>query len=48
MTINLLQNNQPNEFEGQYECRGEDRGKYKTFSNPMEKEVTNIDKVGND
>ena len=33
-----------NEFEGQFECLGENTGKYKTFSALMEKEVTKIDK----
>ena len=36
-----------NEFEGQFECLGENTEKYKTFSVPIEKEVTNIDKDGN-
>ena len=35
----------PNEFDGQFECLGE---KYKTFSIPIEKEVTKIDKDGNE
>ena len=33
-----------NEFEGQFECLGENTEKYKTFSALMEKEVTKIDK----
>ena len=37
-----------NEFEGQLECFGENTEKYKTFSVPTEKEVTNIDKDGNE
>ena len=37
-----------NEFEGQFKCLGENTEKYKTFSVPMEKEVTNIDKDGNE
>ena len=36
-----------NEFEGQFECLRENTEKYKTFSAPIEKEVTNIDKDGN-
>ena len=38
----------PNEFEGQCECLGENREKYKTFSVPIKKEVTKIDKGGNE
>ena len=37
-----------NEFEGQFECLRENTEKYKTFSIPVEKEVTNIDKDGNE
>ena len=37
-----------NEFEGQFECLGENTEKYKTFSVSIEKEVTNIDKDGNE
>ena len=37
-----------NEFEGQFECLGENTEKYKNFSVPKEKEVTNIDKDGNE
>ena len=36
-----------NEFEGQFECLGENTEKNKTFSVPIEKEVTKIDKDGN-
>ena len=36
-----------NEFEG-FECLQENTEKYKTFSVPIEKEVTNIDKDGNE
>ena len=36
------------EFEGQFECLGENTEKYKIFSVPIEKEVTNIDKDGNE
>ena len=32
------------EFEGEFECLGENTEKYKTFSVPIEKEVTKIDK----
>ena len=37
-----------NEFEGKFECLGENTEKYKTFSVPIKKEVTEIDKVGNE
>ena len=37
-----------NEFEGQFECLVENTEKYKTFSIPIEKEVTNIDKDDNE
>ena len=37
-----------NEFEGQFECLAENTEKYKTFSIAIEKEVTNIDKDGNE
>ena len=37
-----------NEFETQFECLEENTEKYKTFSIPIEKEVTNIDKHGNE
>ena len=37
-----------NEFEEKFECLGEKTGKYKTFSVTIEKEVTNIDKDGNE
>ena len=36
-----------NEFEGQFECPGENTEEYKTFSVPIEKEVTKTDKYGN-
>ena len=36
-----------NEFEGKFECLGENTGKYKIFSVPIEKEVLKIYKVGN-
>ena len=35
-------------FEGQFERLGENTEKYKTFSDLIEKEVTEIDKVGNE
>ena len=38
----------PNEFDGQFECLGENTEKYKTFFFPIGKEVTNIDKDGNE
>ena len=34
------------EFEGQFTCLGENTEKYITFSNPIEKEVTRINKNG--
>ena len=37
-----------NEFEGQFECLGENTEKYKTFSIPIEKKITKIDKDGNE
>ena len=37
-----------NGSEGQFECLGENTEKYKTFYIPIEKEVTEIDKVGNE
>ena len=37
-----------NEYKGQFECLGENSERYKTFSIPIEKEVTKIDKVGNE
>ena len=38
----------PNKFEGQFECLGENTEKYKTFSIPVEKKVTNIDKASDE
>ena len=37
-----------NEFEGKFECLGENTEKYKTYSVPIEKEVSNTDKDGNE
>ena len=37
-----------NEFEGQSEFLGENKEKYKTFSVPVKKEITKIDKDGNE
>ena len=37
-----------NEFEGQFECLGENKEKYNTFSAPIKKEITKIDKDGNE
>ena len=37
-----------NRFEGQFECPGENTEKYKTFSVPIQKEVTKINKDGNE
>ena len=36
-----------NEFEGQFQCLEENTEKFKTFSIPIEREVTNIDRGGN-
>ena len=36
------------EFEGQFECLGENTEKYITFSVPIKKKITKIDKDGND
>ena len=36
------------EFEGPFECFGENTGKYITFSVPIKKETTKIDKNGSD
>ena len=38
----------PNKFEGQFECLEDNIEKYKTLSLPIEKEVTKMDKYGND
>ena len=35
------------EFKGHFECTGENKEKYKTFSVPIKKEVIKIDKYGN-
>ena len=35
-------------LEGQFDCLGESTEKSKTFSVPIEKEVPNIDKDGNE
>ena len=37
-----------NEFEGQFECLGENKEKYKTFFVPIKKEITKTDKNGNE
>ena len=37
-----------NKFEGKFECLGQNTEKYKTFSVPIEKQVTEIDKDGNE
>ena len=37
-----------NEFERKFECIGENTKKYKTVFVAMEKQVTNIDKEGNE
>ena len=37
-----------NEFEEQFECLGENKEKWKTLSVPIKKEITKIDKDGNE
>ena len=37
-----------NEFTGQFECLGENKEKYKTFSVSIKKEITKIYKDGNE
>ena len=37
-----------NEFDGKFECLGENTEKYKKFSIPIEKEVTKIDNDRNE
>ena len=37
-----------NEFEEQFECLRQNKEKYKTFSVPVKKEITKIDKDGNE
>ena len=36
------------EFDGQFDCLGENKEKYWTFSDPIKKEITKIDKNGNE
>ena len=36
------------EFEGEFDCLGENTEKYITFSVPIKKEITNADEDGND
>ena len=36
-----------NDLEGQFECIGENKEKYRTFSVPIKKEIIKIDKDGN-
>ena len=36
------------EFEGQLECLGENKERYKKFSVPIKKEITKTDKDGNE
>ena len=36
------------EFEGEFECLGENKEKYKNFSVPMKKEIKKISKDGNE
>ena len=37
-----------NEFEGEFECLGENKEKYKTFSVPRRKKIKKLDKDGNE
>ena len=37
-----------NDFKGQFKCLGENKEKFKTFSLPIKKEITKIDKDGNE
>ena len=37
-----------NEFEGKFECLGENTEKYNTFSVPIEKEIRKVDEDGNE
>ena len=37
-----------NKFEGQFECLGENKEKYKPFSVPIKKKITKIDKDDNE
>ena len=37
-----------NEFNGQFECPGENTENYKTFSVPIEKEIKKFNKDGNE
>ena len=48
MIIIIIIKELANRFEGQSECLGENAEKYKTFSVPIEKEITKIDKDGNE
>ena len=44
ITIIIIITELAKEFEGQFECLGENTKKYKTFSILIEKKVTKIDK----
>ena len=48
MIIISLWNKLANEFEEQFECLEENTKNYKTFSIPIEKQVTSVDKDGNE
>ena len=37
-----------NDFKGQFKCLGENKEKFKTFCLPIKKEITKIDKDGNE
>ena len=37
-----------NEFEGQFECIGENKEKYKTFSLPIKKQIAKIERQSNE
>ena len=45
---NFIINELANKFEGQFEYLGENTEKYKSFSVPIEREVTKIDNNGNE
>ena len=46
--MNIIIKESAIEFDGELECLGENTEKYKTFSVPIVKEVTKIDKNGNE
>ena len=46
--MNIIIKESAIEFDGELECLGKNTEKYKTFSVPIVKEVTKIDKNGNE